>query len=186
MGSMLAARSICIFGLGAVALPLAKRLKPFGVKLIGLTREIQPHTVSRYGLDECFTLDQKDICLSKTDILIICTRLCAETQNSIGAHELSCLPAGSLVINIARGGLVEETALIEALRNGHLAGAGLDVYWREPVDTQHPLLRLENVISTPHIAGITRESLQDIASSVAKNINQLRSGSPLANVANLK
>lgn len=185
-GSMLAGRTVCLYGLGAIALPLARRLKSFDVKLIGLTRQFSTAKMAEFGLDECYSLEEKTACLKQADILVICARLTPETRNSIGADELSCLPSGALLINVARGGLVKEEALISALRSGHLGGAGLDVYWQEPVDTQHPLLQMNNVVATPHIAGITLDSLKDIATGVAANINRLRTGSPLLGLTTLR
>ena len=184
-GTMLAGRTVCIYGLGAIALPLAKRLKAFDVRLIGLTRAPDAAKVADYGLSDCYSLQQKEACLKQTDILLVCARLSSATQNSIAAEDIAHLPAGALLINVARGGLVEEAALINALRSGHLAGAGLDVYWREPIEVEHPLLHMDNVIATPHIAGITLDSLNDIANGVAENINRLRAGLPLLGVANL-
>jgi phosphoglycerate dehydrogenase-like enzyme len=183
-GSMLAGRTVCLYGLGAIALPLARRLKSFNVKLIGLTRQFSAAKMAEFGLDECYSLEEKATCLKQADVLVICARLTPETRNSINADDLASLPSGALLINVARGGLVEETALISALRSGHLGGAGLDVYWKEPIDTQHPLLQLSNVIATPHIAGITLDSLKDIAAGVAANINRLREGLPLQGVTN--
>lgn len=185
-GSMLAGRTVCLYGLGAIALPLARRLKSFDVKLIGLTRQFSAAKMTEFGLDECYSLEEKATCLKQTDILVICARLTPETRNSISTDELAFLPTGALLINVARGGLVEEAALISALRSGHLGGAGIDVYWQEPVDTQHQLLQMSNVIATPHIAGITLDSLKDIAAGVAANINRLRAGLPLHGVKNIR
>ncbi|WP_445323464.1 NAD(P)-dependent oxidoreductase [Pseudomonas sp. RL_35y_Pfl2_P42] len=73
---------------------------------------------------------------------------------------------------------------MEHFIRGTWGGAGIDVYWREPIDTQHPLLQMSNVVATPHIAGITLDSLTDIAAGVAANINRLRAGLPLVGLAN--
>lgn len=123
-GKMLAGRTVCLYGLGAIALPLARRLKYFNVNLIGLTRQFSATKMAEFGLDECYSLDEKAACLKQADILVICARLTPETRNSIGADELSYLPSGALLINVARGGLVEEAALIEALHSGHLGVQG--------------------------------------------------------------
>ena len=183
-GQMLAGRTVCLYGLGAVALPIAKRLHAFGVKLIGLTRDPQAAKVAEFGLEHCYSLDQKTECMQHTDILIVCAVMSPETKHSIAEKEIAALPAGALLVNIARGGVVHEQALINGLRSGHIGGAGLDVFWREPLDINHPLLRMDNVIATPHIAGVTTDSLRDIARGVAENINRLRTGAPLLNIAN--
>jgi phosphoglycerate dehydrogenase-like enzyme len=101
----------------------------------------------------------------------------------IGAHELACLPPGAYLVNVARGGLVNYGALYSSLSNGHLAGAGLDVYWKEPIDANDPLLALPNVIATPHIAGVTERSYDEIADALVENIARLRRGEPPLNRA---
>jgi phosphoglycerate dehydrogenase-like enzyme len=108
-------------------------------------------------------------------------RYTEEMRGIIGAHELSCLRPGAYLINIARGGLVNNHALEAALMHGQLAGAGLDVFWQEPLPVDDPILTLPNVIATPHIAGVTQESFADIADAVAANIERLRRGEPLLN-----
>lgn len=178
-GKMLAGRTICLYGLGAVAFPIAHRLRAFDVRLIGLTRDPLAPKVARFGLERCYAMHEKEICLRQTDILILCARLSDETRNAIGAVELSCLPRGSVLVNVARGGLVNYDALYASLRNGHLGGVGLDVFWHEPFNVKDPILDFENLIATPHIAGITADSLADIAAGVARNIERLRAGQPI-------
>ncbi len=183
-GEMLSGRTVCLYGLGTIALQIAKRLRGFGVTLIGVTRDPAAPKVVDYGLQQCYSLEQSAIGFGRADILIICMRLSSETQDSIGTTQIANLRTGALLINVARGGIVEEQALLGGLLSGQLAGAGLDVFWREPLDTNHALLQLENVIATPHIAGITRYSLMDIGRSVADNINRLREGAPLLHIQN--
>ena len=98
----------------------------------------------------------------------------------IGARELARLKHGAYVINVARGGVIDGEALHSQLIRGHLAGAGLDVFWQEPLPTDDPILTLPNVIATPHIGGVTESSFGMIAEVVAENIVRLRHGdSPL-------
>jgi phosphoglycerate dehydrogenase-like enzyme len=80
------------------------------------------------------------------------------------------------VINVARGAVINEPALIAALRNGLIAGAGLDVFAQEPVDLRSPLLRMENVIATPHVAGVTTQSYEGIARAIAANVTAVKEG----------
>jgi phosphoglycerate dehydrogenase-like enzyme len=108
-------------------------------------------------------------------------RYSEEMRGTIGAHELGGLRSGAYLINIARGGLLDNNALYDALRRGQLAGAGLDVFWQEPLPVNDPILTLPNVIATPHIAGVTEESFIDIADAVAANIERLRKGLSLLN-----
>ncbi len=132
-------------------------------------------------MDECFSVSDRDRAFSQTDILILCVRYYDHTRGSIGAHELETLKIGAYLINIARGGLVDDDALLGALDRGQLAGAGLDVFSREPVAVTHPLLKVPNVIMTPHIAGVTEDSFNSIADVVAANIERLRRGQPVVN-----
>jgi phosphoglycerate dehydrogenase-like enzyme len=167
--------------LGGIALPLAKRLQTFGVRLIGITRDPSSPKVPNFGLDCCFSIDDRNLAFTETDILVLCMRYFEEMRGTVGAHELSCLRRGSYLINVARGGLVDKDALYDNLVRGHLAGAGLDVFRQEPVPIDDPLLTLPNVIATPHIAGVTEESFNAIADVVAGNIERLRRGQPILN-----
>ena len=99
----------------------------------------------------------------------------------IDAEALAAMPRGGYLINVARGGLVNYDALYAALASGQLAGAGLDVYWQEPIAPDDPLLALPNVIATPHIAGVTDRSYEEIADAVTANIERLRRREPPLN-----
>jgi phosphoglycerate dehydrogenase-like enzyme len=181
IGRMLAGRTVCLYGLGHVALALALRLRPFGVRLIGITRDPDAEKVAAFQLAACYATRDRLQALRQTDILIPCTPLSSATRDMIDAAALAGLPKGACLINIARGGLVNYEALVAALASGHLAGAGLDVYWREPIAPDDPLLALPNVIATPHIAGVTDRSYSEIADAVAANIQRLRRREPPVN-----
>ena len=183
LGLMLGGRTVCLYGLGATALSLAKRLRAFDVHLVGITRDPEASKVAGFGLERCYSSHQRDECLSKTDVLVLCTRLCADTRGMIDAHALAALPSKALLVNAARGALIDYTALYEALSGGRLAGAGLDVYWQEPIAPDDRLLALPNVIATPHVAGVTDRSYGQIADVVAANIERLRRCEPPTNRA---
>lgn len=183
VGKPLSGKTVCLYGLGAIALPLSRLLKAFGVRLIGLTRDPEAAKVEDFGLDACYSTADKDACLRESEILVICLRQSKGDRSAIGRHELKLLPKGALLVNIARGGLVDYDALFEGLKDGHLGGAGMDVFWTEPFDGNDPLLELENVIATPHVAGITTSSMSGIARGVADNILRLEAGYPLLNRA---
>jgi D-3-phosphoglycerate dehydrogenase len=108
--------------------------------------------------------------LRRVDILSLHCPLTKETRGMIGAAQLRLMRPGALLINTARGALVDEPALVDALKSGHLGGAGLDTYAAEPPDPKNPLLALDNVICTPHIAGATKESLLRTGTIAAANI----------------
>ena len=183
LGRMLARRTVCLYGLGATAFSLARRLHALDVTLLGITRDPRAPKVAAFGLDACYSTREREACLRRTDVLVLCVRLSSETRGLVDSGLLAALPAGAYLVNAARGALVEYDALRLALANGHLAGAGLDVYWEEPIAPDDPLLALPNVIATPHIAGVTDRSYGEIADAVASNIDRLRRGESLRNRA---
>ena len=183
LGRMLAGRTVCLYGLGATAMALARRLRPMGVGLIAITRDPAAPKVTEFALDECFSSSERDKALAKTHVLVLCVRLAHQTRGLIDATALAALPAGAFLVNAARGGLIDYRALREALSTGHLGGVGLDVFWTEPFPADDPLLNFPNVIATPHVAGVTDRSYSDIADAVACNILRLRRGQPPLNRA---
>jgi phosphoglycerate dehydrogenase-like enzyme len=129
MGKMLGGRTVCLYGLGSIARALAARLRPFGARLVGVTRDPEAPKVAECGLDACYSVAHRDVALAQTDVLILCMRMTAETRGTIDAAAFRAMPAGSYLVNAARGGLVDYGALHASLSDGKLAGAGLDVYW---------------------------------------------------------
>lgn len=117
--------------------------------------------------------------LARVDILSLHCPLTDRTRGLIGAAELALMQPGSLLVNTARGPVVDEAALIEALRSGRLAGAGLDTFDTEPLPAQHPLASLPQVLLTPHVAGVTRDAAQRVALATARNIVDHLQGRPL-------
>lgn len=180
-GRALAGRTVCLWGLGAIAQSLARRLRAMDVKLIGITRDPQATKVAAYGLDACYASDERAVALARTDVLVLCVRMSDATRGIVDAAALGALPAGAYLVNAARGPLVQYGALYDALVSGRLAGAGLDVFWHEPIAPDDPLLALPNVIATPHVAGVTDWSYREIVDAVAANIERFRRGEPLLN-----
>ena len=114
---------------------------------------------------------------------MLCVRLAHQTRGLVDASALAALPAGAILVNAARGGLIDYRALREALSTGHLGGVGVDAFWTEPFPTDDPILSFPNVIATPHVGGVTDRSYSDIADAVAYNIERLRRGEPPLNRA---
>jgi phosphoglycerate dehydrogenase-like enzyme len=181
IGQMLGGRTVCLYGLGATARALASRLRAFNVRLVGITRDPSHPKVAEFGLDKCYSKGERDACLAKTDVLIVCASLSEETRGLINESALRALRPGAYLVNAARGALIDYQAVYSALNRGHLGGAGLDVYWKEPIAPSDPLLALCNVIATPHVAGVTDRSYDEIADAVASNVERLRRGEALLN-----
>jgi phosphoglycerate dehydrogenase-like enzyme len=181
LGTMLAGRTVTLYGLGAIARALVRRLRAFGPRLVGITRDPDAEKVRELGLDAVYSTADRAKGLAQTDILVLCLSLSEETRGVIDEHALAALPRGAFLVNPARGALVDYDALCAAVAAGRLGGVGLDVYWQEPIAPDDPLLGLPNVIATPHIAGITDRSYEEIANAVMENIERLRRGEPPLN-----
>ena len=123
-------------------------------------------------------------CPRSADIVTLHVPLTAETKSLIGRRELARMKPGALLINTARGAIIDEPALIDALRSGRLAGAALDVWAEEPAPAEHPLLKLDNVVATPHIGSATIESRQRMFEDAAESLLQAVRGERPANLLN--
>ncbi|MFC6719234.1 hydroxyacid dehydrogenase [Natrialbaceae archaeon GCM10025810] len=113
---------------------------------------------------------------ARADCVSVHTPLTDETRGAVGADELQLLPDTGVVVNTARGGIVDEDALLAALEAGEIAGAGMDVFVDEPPAPDHPLVERDDVVATPHIAGTTVESLRRMSIGAANNVRQVRDG----------
>jgi phosphoglycerate dehydrogenase-like enzyme len=180
IGQSLAGRTATVLGLGGIGREVALRLRAFGTRLIGVGRrpsaELDPETAAL--VDSYYPIEQLSQALGRSDLLVVCTPLTAQTRGLIGASELAALRPGGLLINVARGPVVDRDALLAALRDGRLAGAGLDVFWSEPIDPADPILA-ENVLATPHVGGVTTQAGLATARRFADNIERLRRGEPI-------
>jgi D-3-phosphoglycerate dehydrogenase len=120
-----------------------------------------------------------DRLLGRVDILSLHCPLTEQTRGLLGRREFALMKPGALLVNTARGAIVDEAALVESLRNGHLGGAGLDTFELEPIAADNPLLALDGVLLTPHVAGVTRNAALQVATKTARNIVDALAGRPL-------
>ena len=159
-GSEIRGRTLGIVGLGRIGSEVARRGRAFGMRLLAYDPYVADTRFEELGVERAPRLG--DI-LERADVLSLHVPLTSETRGMIGAAELARLPARAVVLNLARGGIVEEDALVEGLRSGRIGGAGLDVFAHEPLGEDHPLRALPNVLLTPHLGASTAEAQQSVA-----------------------
>ena len=123
-------------------------------------------------------VDDLNAALPQADIVCIHCPKNPETVGLFNATRLGLMKQGAFIVNTARGGIIDEAALYQALTSGHLAGAGLDVFEQEPTPPDNPLLTLDNVISSPHMAGVTVEAIAAMAVATSRNILSVLDGTP--------
>jgi phosphoglycerate dehydrogenase-like enzyme len=181
MGQTLKGRTAAIVGFGGIGQELAKRLHGFEMKVLAVSRRGQK--TGDVPVDFHGTADTLHDVLRQADFVIVAPPLNDDTRSLIGQEELACLKPNAFLINVARGPVVDYDALLAALKDGRLAGAGLDVFWQEPFDPADPIFSY-NVVATPHVGGATDLSLQGIAKKVAENINRVRRGEVPVNCVN--
>jgi phosphoglycerate dehydrogenase-like enzyme len=171
-------RTVGIIGVGALGEACARVLRPFGVELIGIRRT----SGDVPGFDEIHSTQDLPSVLPRLDVLVIAAPLTAATRGLISAPELSLLGSHAILINVGRGAIVDEPALIHALSAGRLGGAALDVYAREPVPADSPLWSTPNLIMSPHCADQTAQTVERALDLFLENLQRWASGQPLRNV----
>ena len=130
------------------------------------------------GLQWVGTPEDMEQLLGRSDYVVLCLPLTPESRNMMGRHTFDMMKGDSFLINLSRGGLVDRSALEDALASDKIGGAGLDVFWEEPPDPDDPIFKY-NVLATPHIAGTTDVSIRGIVKAVAENIRRLETGQNL-------
>ena len=160
LGHELNGRTLGIVGLGRIGSEVARRAAAFGMELVGFDPYVGEERFQSLRVRRVATLEAL---LDEADVVTVHTPLTEETRGLIGRRELSRLAPGAVVANLARGGIVEETALAAALTAGQIRGAAVDVYGREPLAADHPLRTAPNVVLTPHIGASTAEAQRNVA-----------------------
>lgn len=172
LGTTLMGKTVGIVGLGGIGKALAKRLRAFDVRLIGVKRDNPGRAATDLGLDWAGGSQDLARLLGLSDFVVLCLPLSTESRSLMNEKTFAFMRKGSFLINLSRGGIVDRAALEKALATGQIAGAGLDVYWEEPVDPKDPIFRY-NVLTTPHIGGSTDVSITGIVQVVADNIRRV-------------
>ena len=174
--------TVGIVGLGGNGTRLAQVLRPFKTRIIATDMFPQEIDVSRGLVDAIWPADQLDRLLTESDIVILCVPLNALTRHMIAESQLARMKPGSLLINVARGEVVKESALVAAITSGHLFGAGLDVTEIEPLPAASPLWNLPNIILTPHVGAQSRRRADDTTNLISENLRRYFSGQKLLNL----
>jgi phosphoglycerate dehydrogenase-like enzyme len=167
-----------IYGYGGIGRAIGERLKPFGVSVTGVRRNPgeEPGVIA---------VSDWEARLSETDLLILSVPLTGATRALVGESQLAALPKGAWVANIARGGLIDERALVASLKSGHLGGAYLDVTVEEPLPPESELWSIPNVVLTPHSSWATEHQMERAGEIFLDNFARYQRSAPLKNIVDL-
>lgn len=173
----LEASTVVLLGFGVIGQQIARRLKAFDAHVIAVARTRRSHA----DADEFATVDEIAEVLPRADAVIAVLPSTPDTRGFLDAARLALLPAGALVVNVGRGDTIDQAALAAALIEGRLGGAGLDVFEREPLPADSPLWTIDNLLVTPHLAGIGSPALVGrLAAVCADNARRAVKGRPFA------
>jgi len=173
-------KALGIIGFGAIGLKVGRIAHGFGMRVLAYDPYVSAGDVEEAGAE---AVDLEALLKSSDYVSIHCV-LNEETRGLIGEDELSLMKPSAYLINASRGGVVVEEALIRTLREGRIAGAGLDVFAEEPIKPDNPLLGFENVVHTPHIAGGSVEALECVSRMVCDEALRILNGRPPVNFVN--
>ena len=176
-GREIAGSTMGLMGMGAIAQATGRMAKGLGLTLVGFDPYAPDTAFEQLGVTRCATVEEM---LAQSDILSLHCPLTDQTRGLLNAENIALMPEGSYVINTARGGLIDEAALVAAIRSGHLAGAGLDTFAVEPPAADHPFFAVPEIVLTPHIGGVTRQAGARVGVDAVRGIFQVLAGEPVA------
>lgn len=174
LGLGLDGKVLGIIGLGNIGGQVAEVARAFHMRLLAWSQNLTGERAAECGAERV----EKGELLARADIVTIHVQLSPRTRGLIGAADLAAMKSSAYLVNTSRGPIVDERALIDVLARGSLAGAGLDVYDQEPLPRDHPLLKLPNVVLTPHLGYVTAETYRAFYGQTLENIEGFLSGSP--------
>lgn len=175
----LSGKTMLLLGTGAIGVYTAKLAQAFDMRVVGVRRNPEK---SAEHIDEMVALDDLNAHLPSADFVVLTLPLTHNTHHLIGEAELRAMKKSAILVNIGRGGLIDEAALVRALREGWIAGAGLDVFETEPLPETSPLWDLENALITPHMAGDTPHYTERALEIFLENLRRYHAGEPLTHV----
>ena len=178
VGDELSGKTLGILGLGTIGQQLVRKAQAFDMRVIGTKRTPTPIS----GVDRVLPPDGLPQVMRESDAVVVALPLTPQTRGLIGERELQMMKPTAWFINVGRGPIVHETALIQALRAGRIAGAALDVFEHEPLRSDSPLYELENVILTPHVSGASPRYMDRAVPLFCENLARYLRGTPLRNL----
>src|SRR2546427_3666354 len=177
-------QTMTIVGLGTIGHEVARRAHAFGMRVIGIRRRTDQPKPS--FVDRIAGPDELESALRGCDVLVIAAPFSDQTDRLMSGERLAMLNRGAIVINVARGQIIDEAALISALESGHLGGAVLDVFRHEPLDPASPLWTLPNVIISPHVSGVRPDHWDEVIDLFLENLRRFEHGDPLLNLVDVR
>ena len=174
----LAGRTVLVLGLGGIGRRVAELAAAFGMRVLGVRRHPDGELP---GVDEVHPSSDLAKLLPQADAVVVTLPGTRETAGLVDAEALDLLPRGALVVNVGRGAVIDEDALVERLRSGHVGGAALDVFRTEPLPAASPLWRLDNVLISPHAAALSASENERIVELFRDNLRRELAGEPLRN-----
>ncbi|MEM1574125.1 MAG: 2-hydroxyacid dehydrogenase [Candidatus Methanomethylicaceae archaeon] len=172
MGNELSGKTLLIIGLGNIGKALAKMAKGLDMYAIGIKRKIEKVEY----VDEVYTNEKLQELLSRADYIVVSLPLTEETRNFISLEHFSIMKRTAYFINVSRRAIVDKNALEKALKEKWIAGAALDVFWEEPANPKEEIYNLPNVLTTPHIGGLTQEAYERTVKTIIENIRLVLQG----------
>jgi len=173
-----------IVGYGDIGRAVATRVRPLGMKVLAVKRHAWPDADPI--VERMYTPDGRTEMLSRCDYVVVATPLTRETRGMIREEELAAMKPTAVIINLGRGPVIDEKALLDALSRGRIKGAALDVFDEEPLPREHPFYELENVLLSPHCADHTPDWLEQSMRFFIEQYERFRKGQPLMNVVDKK
>jgi len=170
--SLLKGKTVVIFGVGVISSELAPKCKALGMRVIGVSSTARQVP----GFDHVHARGELEQAAGEADYLVLLTPYSAATRGSIGANIFAAMKPTSYLVNLARGGVVDEDAMMAALRQGRIAGAALDVFSQEPLPDSHPLWAMDNVLITPHQGGFYDDYVNEALPVIEHNLHKFLAG----------
>lgn len=185
-GTDLEGRTVLVVGHGRVGREVGRMARAFGLTVLGVRARPDGRPPEEHHADELHGVEALPALLPRADFLVLAAPHTDETEGMIGAAQLAALPAGAALVNVGRGALVDEAALVASLRSGHVGGAYLDVFETEPLPVDSPLWDMPNVLVSPHSGSTSDRENGRITDLFCENLRRWRAGEPLLNVLDVE